>query len=232
MSPATLTAKEKRTPTQAKNGSSAASKSNISSSVNTPATEEGVKRVWKLITENNIKIIDLKFNDQYVDSFIAQFRKTIEFAKLTTGDKIPSEDRNEKPRTFDALAHPQSENAYEGGVLVDLQQKNKTVLAQYSIPLAGSEATLVFTGRSLSPDDFDALADYVALFKKQFQRRLKTADFPKEAIYDQEGHGKRPITVIGCSVHAGTGEKLYHTQDGTLISESHLEFHDKANGSA
>ena len=27
------------------------------------ATEEGVKKVWKLIRENNIQVVDLKFND-------------------------------------------------------------------------------------------------------------------------------------------------------------------------
>ena len=47
------------------------------------------------------------------------------------------------------------------------------VLAQYSIPLGGNEATLVFTGDTLVPDDFDALAEYVLLFKKQFARRQK-----------------------------------------------------------
>jgi glutamine synthetase len=33
------------------------------STIQLPATEEGVKRVWKLISDNNIKIVDLKFND-------------------------------------------------------------------------------------------------------------------------------------------------------------------------
>ncbi|MBI3252683.1 MAG: type I glutamate--ammonia ligase [Candidatus Omnitrophica bacterium] len=35
----------------------------VNSSVHTPATEAEVKRVWKLIKDNNVKIIDLKFND-------------------------------------------------------------------------------------------------------------------------------------------------------------------------
>jgi hypothetical protein len=45
------------------------------------------------------------------------------------------------------------------------------VLARYSIPLGENEVTIVFTGKSLSPEDFDALIEYVGLFKKQFERR-------------------------------------------------------------
>jgi hypothetical protein len=44
------------------------------------------------------------------------------------------------------------------------------VLAQYSIPLGENVATLVFTGARLTADDFDALEEYVGLFKKQFIR--------------------------------------------------------------
>lgn len=45
-----------------------------------------------------------------------------------------------------------------------------TVLARYTIPLGQNEATLVLTGSSLSADDFEALKEYVDLFKKQFER--------------------------------------------------------------
>lgn len=54
----------------------------------------------------------------------------------------------------------------------------QNVLARYSIPLGGNEATLVFTGQTLVPDDFDALAEYVLLFKKQFERRQKSTPPP------------------------------------------------------
>ena len=45
------------------NGSRPSLKSGGAYKVHTPATEEEVRRVWKLIKENNIQIIDLKFND-------------------------------------------------------------------------------------------------------------------------------------------------------------------------
>jgi len=51
--------------------------------------------------------------------------------------------------------------------------RQTSVLAQYSIPLGGNEATLTFKGESLSVADFDALIEYVQLFKKQFQRKPK-----------------------------------------------------------
>ena len=58
------------------------------------------------------------------------------------------------------------------------------VLARYSIPLGENEATLVITGKSLSPEDFTALIEYVELFKKQFERRQ-----PKDT---QSGKPKEP----------------------------------------
>ena len=54
--------------------------------------------------------------------------------------------------------------------------KGKNVLAQYSIPIGASEATITFTGEKLSEEDFDALADYIAIFKKQFERKQKSED--------------------------------------------------------
>lgn len=102
------------------------------------------------------------------------------------------------------------------------EEEGKPVLARYSIPLGGSEATLIFTGSSLLPEDFDALSDYIQLFKKQFERRAKAPEFPKQAIYNQEGHGKRPITLHRCFLK--DGEKFYCDEHGTLIPERLLEF--------
>ena len=63
----------------------------------------------------------------------------------------------------------------ESKLLPDLQSRPEStqkgiVLAQYSIPLGENVATLVFTGSRLTPDDFDALEEYVGLFRKQFIR--------------------------------------------------------------
>jgi hypothetical protein len=44
------------------------------------------------------------------------------------------------------------------------------VLAQYQIPLGANHAQLTFTGEKLLPEDFDALGEYVELFKRQHMR--------------------------------------------------------------
>lgn len=78
------------------------------------------------------------------------------------------------------------DNKSEGGERttnekVDFKEgrEESNVLAQYSIPLGGNEATLTFKGASLSVDDFDALIEYVELFKKHFERAQKTVSAPK-----------------------------------------------------
>lgn len=50
-------------------------------------------------------------------------------------------------------------------------QTTKRVLAKYSIPIGSNEATLEFTGSSLSEEDFDALIEYIEIFKRQLKRR-------------------------------------------------------------
>lgn len=47
-------------------------------------------------------------------------------------------------------------------------------LAQYTIPLGGNQATLVFMGEKLTSDDFDALIDFVEFTKRQFERAQKS----------------------------------------------------------
>ena len=54
--------------------------------------------------------------------------------------------------------------------------KTQNMLAQYAIPLGANEATIVFTGKQLSPADFDELIEYVKLFKKQFERRSDSTE--------------------------------------------------------
>lgn len=46
-------------------------------------------------------------------------------------------------------------------------------LARYTIPLGENEAMIAIYGDALRLEDFDALMDYVSLFKKQFERKQK-----------------------------------------------------------
>jgi hypothetical protein len=52
---------------------------------------------------------------------------------------------------------------------------SQKVLATYSVPLGSNEATITFKGENLSPEDFEALGEFVAFAKKQFERRQKDA---------------------------------------------------------
>jgi hypothetical protein len=58
----------------------------------------------------------------------------------------------------------------------------KKMLAQYAIPLGSNDAHLTFSGEFLTPEDFDALIEYVELFKKQFERKLKDAAEVKRLV--------------------------------------------------
>ena len=51
----------------------------------------------------------------------------------------------------------------------------QAVLARYSIPLIGNEATITFVGEDLTADDFDALKEFIDYCKKQFQRKQAAA---------------------------------------------------------
>jgi len=56
--------------------------------------------------------------------------------------------------------------------------------------LGANEAKIVFTGQQLSPDDFDALIDYVRLFKQQFERRTGTAPVESRGGNKQDSTGR------------------------------------------
>lgn len=90
-------------------------------------------------------------------------------------------ERDQQPETTPSLQTPivSTAQAAPGPARVD-RLPSTEVLARYSIPLGENEATLVFTGKSLSPEDFTALIEYVELFKKQFERRQPRGTNPDE----------------------------------------------------
>jgi hypothetical protein len=131
----------------------------------------------------------------------AVFKANSEFANLSGGSTIPQSNEPAPPShtgdvTADYLAAirrkpkdaPKTllhEPATQPGAAPQGRPENTAtapaitqrgnVLAQYSIPLGENVATLVFTGSRLTADDFDALEEYVGLFKKQFIRAQAAA---------------------------------------------------------
>ncbi len=65
------------------------------------------------------------------------------------------------------------------------------MLAQYSVPLGANNAQLTFTGETLGVEDFDALIEYVELFKRQFERKAQKDRESQMEIDPETGH---PIT--------------------------------------
>ena len=63
MAPSATVARSRAKRTQKNNKANNTTSKSLASKLHVQATEEGVRKVWKLIKDNNIKIVDLKFND-------------------------------------------------------------------------------------------------------------------------------------------------------------------------
>jgi hypothetical protein len=132
------------------------------------------------------------------------FKANSEFANLGGGGMVSQEPKEPSPsevaQSLAMTSHaisPTSKPPIGGAgllkndaldALMALGSPNK-VLARYSIPLGSNEATIIFTGEILSSEDFDALGEYVKLFKKQFERTTTTTNakaiaYPIERLLD------------------------------------------------
>ena len=119
-----------------------------------------------------------------IDELIQSYRETISFAKLGIGDKGSTGETDGEAGELESSSQKEDLQPPAGDKVTTItKQTGKKVLAQYSIPIGASEATMTFTGEKLSVEDFDALADYVAIFKKQFERK-QTAEKMAAAIED------------------------------------------------
>ncbi len=119
------------------------------------------------------------------------------FAKLDSASApvVQSEGKDETPKTPPPLSPPAvvpktqtlpaftfEDTMADYGEASSLIPKGQKMLAQYTIPLGANQATLVFTGDKLTPDDFDALVDFVQFSKRQFERAQKGVAAAKAAF--------------------------------------------------
>jgi hypothetical protein len=115
------------------------------------------------------------------------YKTNAEFAQITESTLLPpsissSPGQDPPMETYPPLAAPSpvpTPQAQQAPGEAAVGPATTKILARYSIPLGANEATLVFTGQTLSPDDFDALAEYVALFKKQHERKSRSMELSK-----------------------------------------------------
>lgn len=119
------------------------------------------------VTIKSYLIREKNFNPKFVDGFIDEYKESLEFGGLLGNDSNDAEDAVE-----DEDSGSDSEKQHQLKTRERFQNKgNKNMLAEYQIPLGSNEAHLTFTGDDLVPEDFDALIDYVQLFKLQFERK-------------------------------------------------------------
>jgi hypothetical protein len=82
----------------------------------------------------------------------------------------------------------------------------------------------------LSVEDFDALADYVGIFKKQFERKKKEeantpkspVPLPANAMWKNKDSNK-PVKIIAF-LGERDGKQFYQSEDNTGIPASELTF--------
>jgi len=145
-------------------------------------------------------VVDRKFNEQYVEGFIKQFKKTIKFANLIPSDKVPVVE-NEEPenvktiapepagleigkRLFSALHPPQSTAPAYGGSppppsgWTDLLKPN-----ELAVPIGdGMVARVPYP---MSDDDFELFVATLKLWKRKLVKTPATSEEILSKLNDQ-----------------------------------------------
>lgn len=113
-------------------------------------------------------VVDRRFNEQYVDGFIKQFKKTIKFANIKNGDTValPQDDdvkEMEKPLF-------QQKNVMENfGAATDFNKlfpgtQAPPTMREFNFPLPAGVATLKLPF-PLTEEDFESLVNTLEMFK-------------------------------------------------------------------
>ncbi len=131
-------------------------------------TPDGARKAAAVFKEN---IIIAKLQDGDINN---SDKKIVEDKSKPIVDALPPGSPKATGHTMVGVASCDDFRTGGGSEKTESVGGTKQVLATYSIPLGANEATIVFKGEKLSPEDFDALSDYVALFKKQFERKKET----------------------------------------------------------
>lgn len=140
-----------------------------------------VHEKWSEMDEGLLanQLIHRGFTAEGAKRCAAVYKANYSLAKLGTkvvdlnevGENIT--DSSKKSPPFDPKT-PVSENEGNGPKEILTEKPKKNMLATFKIPIGSAEAELIFTGERLEPSDFDALSDYVALFKKQYERKIQS----------------------------------------------------------
>lgn len=106
------------------------------------------------------------FTDEGARRAARVYKENVRFLETLRGN-VPAED---------SAASLLSETEDVGASIAARHEKGVQagkLLAHYQIPIGSNHAQVTITGERLVEEDFDALADYVRLFKQQFERQSK-----------------------------------------------------------
>jgi len=145
-------------------------------------------------------VVDRKFNDQYVDGFIKQFKKTIKFANLMPCDKVPMVENEEletvkttapEPtapeigkRPFSAFHPPPSTAPANGGTEAPPSGSTDLVkLNELAVPIGdGMVARVPYP---ISDEDFELFVATLKLWKRKLVKTPATTDEILARLNDQ-----------------------------------------------
>lgn len=175
------------------------------------------------------------------------FKENIDLANLGVNGIKCENDSNASEKTNFTLegGPPDLVAEFEARTAGNEKQGTKKMLAQYSIPLGANEATITFIGEKLSAADFDALRDYVDIFKKQFERKTAASiDSNLEKIWGTISTQAKKIdnrinfllalndgNVFTCLSGAGTNFDVSQFVNGQHITLIGQRVRDLINGS-
>src|ERR1700733_7190159 len=155
-----------------------------------------------------------KANIEYANLLDENFKLDSE-SKITQNENVTETSIEPKPLEKSSITSKDKPIQEDKDLL-----KREVVLANYSIPLVECEAVLVFKGERLTSKDFDALIEYVELFKRRIVRQQREIPKIPASLYPEPPFariiktdtGDLPIEVVKSVIR--DGEKYYETADG------------------
>lgn len=128
-------------------------------------------------------VVDKKFNEQYVDEFISQFRRTIEFAKLSTSDTVdeaapedasqaaPMTQAAQETRTLYVPPAPKKPHFYGGGGAAP----TVPALDELSLPLESGKMIRI---PKMTEDDYQLFLETLQLWKRRIIIKPQSTEPP------------------------------------------------------
>lgn len=140
---------------------------------------EGFHNASEDVLSNHL--IQSNFSPDAAQKVASVFKANIELAKLNDSGTV-----GEETLKAEAIAPAESKSSLTGFptqpsnpptlTRAETLRAPEAVLASYSVPLGECEVSIIFKGKKLSVEDFDALGEYVQLFKKQYERKVKAIE--------------------------------------------------------